>query len=72
MCRLIQLVPQEPHTSLNPYYTVRQILAEPLSNLDVSGNHESIIEESLSDVGLPATLLSLKSNQLSTGQAQRG
>ncbi|MCC4816052.1 peptide ABC transporter [Vibrio lentus] len=71
VCRLIQLVPQEPHTSLNPYYTVRQILAEPLSNLDVSGNHESIIEESLSDVGLPATLLSLKSNQLSTGQAQR-
>ncbi|PMH31147.1 peptide ABC transporter [Vibrio lentus] len=71
VCRLIQLVPQEPHTSLNPHYTVRQILAEPLSNLDVSGNHESIIEESLSDVGLPATLLSLKSNQLSTGQAQR-
>ena len=71
VCRLIQLVPQEPHTSLNPYYTVRQILAEPLSNLDVSGNHESIIEETLSDVGLPASLLSLKPNQLSTGQAQR-
>ncbi|MEZ9191154.1 MULTISPECIES: ABC transporter ATP-binding protein [Vibrio] len=71
VCRLIQLVPQEPHTSLNPYYTVRQILAEPLSNLDVSGNHESIIEETLLDVGLPATLLSLKPNQLSTGQAQR-
>ena len=69
--RLIQLVPQEPHTSLNPYYTVRQILAEPLSNLDVSGNHQSIIEETLSDVGLPASLLSLKPNQLSTGQAQR-
>ena len=71
VCRLIQLVPQEPHTSLNPYYTVRQILAEPLSNLDVSGNHESIIEETLSDVGLPASLLSLKPNHLSTGQAQR-
>lgn len=71
VCRLIQLVPQEPHTSLNPYYTVRQILAEPLSNLDVSGNHQSIIEETLSDVGLPASLLSLKPNQLSTGQAQR-
>jgi len=71
ICRLIQLMPQEPHTSLNPYYTVRQILAEPLINLDVSGNHESIIEETLSDVGLPASLLSLKPNQLSTGQAQR-
>lgn len=71
VCRLIQLVPQEPHTSLNPYYTVQQILAEPLSNLDVSGDHESIIEETLSDVGLPASLLSLKPNQLSTGQAQR-
>ncbi|OEF08112.1 ABC transporter ATP-binding protein [Vibrio crassostreae] len=71
VCRLIQLVPQEPHTSLNPYYTVRQILAEPLSNLDVSGNHEAIIEEALSDVGLPASLLLLKPNQLSTGQAQR-
>ncbi|MCG9691798.1 ATP-binding cassette domain-containing protein [Vibrio sp. Isolate22] len=71
VCRLIQLVPQEPHTSLNPYYTVRQILAEPLSNLDVSGNHQSIIEETLLDVGLPASLLSLKPNQLSTGQAQR-
>lgn len=71
VCRLIQLVPQEPHTSLNPYYTVRQILAEPLSNLDVSGNHQSIIEETLLDVGLPVSLLSLKPNQLSTGQAQR-
>ncbi|WP_249929965.1 ATP-binding cassette domain-containing protein, partial [Vibrio parahaemolyticus] len=30
LCQHIQLIPQEPQSSLNPYYTVRQILLEPL------------------------------------------
>ncbi|GAL20160.1 oligopeptide transport ATP-binding protein OppF [Vibrio maritimus] len=35
LCKQIQLIPQEPHTSLNPYYTVAQVLIEPLESLGI-------------------------------------
>ncbi|MFA0439931.1 peptide ABC transporter [Vibrio sp. 10N.286.49.C2] len=71
VCRDIQMMPQEPHTSLNPYYTVSQILTEPLVNLNIVGDHRALAQQALDDVGLSTQILALKPNQLSTGQAQR-
>lgn len=71
VCKLMQLIPQEPHTSLNPYYTIYQILNEPLLNLKDKSDHKTKIKEALKQVGLSNKLLSLTAKQLSTGQAQR-
>lgn len=71
VCSEVQMVPQEPHTSLNPYYTVEQILIEPLENLKIGGNHPQLAQIALNEVGLTADLLPLYPQQLSTGQAQR-
>lgn len=71
VCKHMQLIPQEPHTSLNPYYTVYQVLQEPLLNLNDKSNHEVKIKDALKDVGLSNKLLPLTADQLSTGQAQR-
>ncbi|MCL9775674.1 ATP-binding cassette domain-containing protein [Vibrio sp. S4B1] len=71
ICRQIQMMPQEPHTSLNPYYNLGQILVEPLVNLSISGDHTALAKQALADVGLPNHLLAFTPNQLSTGQAQR-
>lgn len=71
LCKHIQLIPQEPHTSLNPYYTVRQILLEPMNNLGIKDEQERRITEALEAVGLNPKLLEYYPKQLSTGQAQR-
>lgn len=71
LMRRIQLVPQEPHTSLNPFYTVKQILSEPLNHFSVDGSVHAHVEQTLADVGLSLSVLPLKPKQLSTGQAQR-
>ncbi|WP_264875377.1 ABC transporter ATP-binding protein [Vibrio agarivorans] len=71
LCKHIQLVPQEPHTSLNPYFTVREILTEPLINLGFGGKHESKLVKTIADVGLHDGVLDLYPRQLSVGQAQR-
>ncbi len=71
LCKKIQLIPQEPHTSLNPYYTVAQVLIEPLESLGIEGNHQQKAQRALEEVGLRPELLALTPSQLSTGQAQR-
>jgi ABC-type dipeptide/oligopeptide/nickel transport system ATPase subunit len=71
LCKQIQLIPQEPHTSLNPYYTVAQVLIEPLESLSIEGNHRHKAQRALEEVGLRPELLALTPSQLSTGQAQR-
>ncbi|GAM74423.1 oligopeptide transport ATP-binding protein oppF [Vibrio ishigakensis] len=71
LCKHIQLIPQEPHTSLNPYYTVRQVLVEPMNNLGINDGQDKRISEALEAVGLDLKLLDYKPKQLSTGQAQR-
>ncbi|USD61377.1 ABC transporter ATP-binding protein [Vibrio sp. SCSIO 43140] len=71
LCKQIQLIPQEPHTSLNPYYTVAQVLIEPLESLGIEGNHQQKAQRALEEVGLRPELLALTPSQLSTGQAQR-
>ncbi|MGF1787779.1 dipeptide/oligopeptide/nickel ABC transporter ATP-binding protein [Photobacterium swingsii] len=71
LCQHIQLIPQEPQSSLNPYYTVRQILLEPLFNIGEGEEGEQKVERVLADVGLDPLLLDRHPQQLSVGQAQR-
>jgi len=71
LCRHIQLIPQEPQSSLNPYYTVRQVLLEPLTNMGANQDLEAKVHQVLADVRLDSTLLERNSQQLSVGQAQR-
>ncbi|MDF5565520.1 ATP-binding cassette domain-containing protein, partial [Vibrio parahaemolyticus] len=65
LCQHIQLIPQEPQSSLNPYYTVRQILLEPLSNIGLTQELNEKVEKVLADVGLDLTLLDRNPQQLS-------
>ncbi|WP_117234816.1 ABC transporter ATP-binding protein [Vibrio maerlii] len=71
LCKHIQLIPQEPQATLNPYYTVKQILLEPLNNLGLTTNQEHKIVQALEEVGLDKKLLDVKPTSLSVGQAQR-
>lgn len=70
LCKHIQLIPQEPHSSLNPYFTVRQVLTEPLVNLGLKVEQQAL-QQALNEVGLDPQLLECNSKQLSVGQAQR-
>src|SRR6266436_9972700 len=69
----IQLVFQDPANALNPRWTVREIVAEPLlvqgriSRKDV----EKLAERGLERVGLGAEYMNRKPAQLSGGQRQR-
>ena len=69
----IQLVFQDPANSLNPRWTVREIVAEPLL---VRGRisrkeGEALAAQALERVGLGAEFLTRKPAQLSGGQRQR-
>jgi oligopeptide/dipeptide ABC transporter ATP-binding protein len=68
----IQIVFQDPSSSLNPTLTVRDIVAEPLSRLKLpkqEANHR--VTSSLQHVGLDSSFLEKYPNQLSGGQKQR-
>ena len=69
----IQMVFQDPTESLNPRYTARQSIYDPLKNLTKMNNDEinnKIIEVS-NLVGLPLNLLDRLPHQLSGGQKAR-
>ncbi|MES0873133.1 ABC transporter ATP-binding protein [Sinimarinibacterium thermocellulolyticum] len=72
--REIQMVFQDPQSSLNPRMRVRDILAEPLQalqpQLDASARSQRV-ERMLARVGLPAELLDQRAKKLSGGQCQR-
>ena len=72
--REIQAVFQDPRSSLNPRWTVRQILSEPLDNASRhTGRVERAtrLEELLQQVSLSPDLLARYPHELSTGQCQR-
>ncbi len=72
LCQHIQLIPQEPQATLNPYYTVEQVIAEPLNNQQTQPSlTQSKVREVLAEVGLSEALLARNPSQLSVGQAQR-
>jgi ABC-type glutathione transport system ATPase component len=68
----IQVVFQDPYTSLNPSMTVGDILAEPLGRLGMDrGEATRHIRDLLDRVGLPSDALSRLPREFSGGQRQR-
>ena len=69
----LQVVFQDPYSSLNPRLKIRDIIGEPLVNYGVSGGHE--LEERVAElalkVGLRAEALNRFPHEFSGGQRQR-
>jgi oligopeptide transport system ATP-binding protein len=71
--RHIQMVFQDPNTSLNPRFTIRRTLAEPLRlhHLDDDRSVEERLHETMMRVNLEPSFLDRYPHQLSGGQKQR-
>lgn len=70
----IQAVFQDPRSSLNPRWTIRQVLSEPLDNFypaQTPAAREARLVELLETVTLAGDLLGRYPHELSTGQCQR-
>ena len=69
----IQLVFQDPFSSLNPRMNIFELVAEPLrTHLKISANEmEGQVEELLKKVGVGSEFMNRYPHQLSGGQAQR-
>ncbi|MGV2101136.1 ABC transporter ATP-binding protein [Rhizobium sp. 21-4511-3d] len=66
----IQMVFQDPYSSLHPRHRIARILGEPLS-LRGERDMEGQVRTALERVGLPATVTGRYPHQLSGGQRQR-
>jgi peptide/nickel transport system ATP-binding protein len=72
--RRIQIIFQNPYASLNPRFTVGQILLEPMRIHRIGANERERIEQAnllLDKVGLPAEALHRYPHEFSGGQRQR-
>ncbi|MEA2780565.1 MAG: peptide/nickel transport system ATP-binding protein ddpF [Rhodospirillaceae bacterium] len=71
--RAVQMVFQDPFTSLNPSFTVAQTLTEPLWRHKICRNSDlpARVAELMQKVELSADLLTRRPSQLSGGQRQR-
>lgn len=72
--RDIQAVFQDPRSTLNPRWTVRRILTEPLDNWSLHtgrADRQAWLETLLHNVSLSPELLARYPHELSTGQCQR-
>jgi peptide/nickel transport system ATP-binding protein len=72
--RRVQVVFQDPFSSLNPRLSVRDILAEPIRNFDLaksSAELEAKIARLMDTVSLPRDALSRRPHEFSGGQRQR-
>jgi peptide/nickel transport system ATP-binding protein len=71
--RHLQLVYQNPFTSLDPSWTVEKLVREPLDRFGIGTREErrQQVYEALANVGLAGHLLSRKPGALSGGQRQR-
>lgn len=72
--RAIQYVPQNPWSSLNPFYTVAALLERPLRVHKPKLTHnkrQKAIANIMEHVGLSHHLLNRKTSELSGGQCQR-
>jgi peptide/nickel transport system ATP-binding protein len=67
--RRIQLIYQNPYASLNPRFTVRELLTEPVRNFGITDG--PTVPELLDSVALPADTAARKASELSGGQRQR-
>lgn len=69
--REVQVVFQDPRSSLDPMMRIAEIVGEPLQCLGIEGDHDARVREVLSAVGLGADHLDRRPHQLSGGQRQR-
>jgi ABC-type glutathione transport system ATPase component len=69
--RDVQIVFQDPLSSLDPRMTVSDIVAEPLVGLDIPGSHRDRVVEVLSSVGIDPATTSRYPHEFSGGQQQR-
>ena len=71
--RHLQLVYQNPFTSLDPTWKVEQLVGEPLDRFKIGTREERAaqVREALANVGLGEHLLARKPEALSGGQRQR-
>lgn len=70
----VQFIFQDPKGSMNPYYTVLDIIGEPLRTLEISQSEEeieSLVIDIMHRVGLSKSVLHKRSDSLSGGQCQR-
>jgi ABC-type glutathione transport system ATPase component len=68
----IQVVFQDPYSSLNPSMTIEQILTEPLTARGVAGKTaKASVRDLLDKVGLPANAAGRLPREFSGGQRQR-
>ena len=67
----LQIVFQDPMSSLNPRLTVREVIAEPLNSLDFDGDVDDRVIELMELVGLNADHLDRFPSHFSGGQRQR-
>ena len=73
MCRKMQIIFQDPYSSLNPRMTISDILKEPfkIHSLYSRAELEEEVEHLLSLVGIHSSFLSKYPHELSGGQRQR-
>lgn len=69
--KAVQIVFQDPRSSLNPRLKIASIIAEPLRSLSIPGDHHRRVREVLQWVGLDAAALNKYPAQFSGGQRQR-
>lgn len=71
--RHLQLVYQNPFTSLDPTWTIEQLVREPLDRFQIGtvAERRAQVREALANVGLAEHLLRRKPGALSGGQRQR-
>lgn len=73
MRREVQIIWQDPTVYLNPYYTVKQLITEPMEifGLGRPDRRRERAARLLETVGLSADYLGARPNELSGGQCQR-
>ena len=69
--RNLQMIFQDPMSSLNPRRTIGAIIAAPLKQNGLSDNVEARVAEALKRVGLPENFAKRYRHELSGGQRQR-
>jgi oligopeptide/dipeptide ABC transporter ATP-binding protein len=69
--RQIQMIFQDPYSSLNPRMTVERIVAEPLRNFGETVNLGPQLDELITTVGLDRSALHRYPHEFSGGQRQR-
>jgi ABC-type dipeptide/oligopeptide/nickel transport system ATPase subunit len=69
--RQVQVVFQDPYSSLDPRQNVLSIVSEPLRALRIPGDHRQMVSDALASVGLERNILGRYPHEFSGGQRQR-